>query len=100
MFKEQNAIIEDKMLRAQLAKDDATFDKYNIQAITTFVRTFLADLGETYKRSDVNQIKVLLGSIFTSKLAWDYNGTLNHQISPIYQYIRTINGSAIPLGTV
>ena len=98
IFKEQNAALEDKILKAQIAKDDATIDKYNIDKATSFIRTLLADLGETYKRSNTKQIKVLLGSIFPSGLAWSYDGRLNHEISPIYQAIRNIDTHPIPYG--
>ncbi len=91
IFKEQNAVIEDQILQAQIVKDDATIDNYNIDKVTTFMRTLLADLGEAYKRSTLSQAKVLLGSMFPSGLAWDYNGGLNHTIRPLYQYIRTFD---------
>lgn len=87
ILKEQNAIIEDKITRAQIVKDDTTIDKYDINEVISFLKTRMADLGETYKRSNLAQIKVLLGSIFLSGLAWNYNGTLNHRISPLYQAI-------------
>lgn len=87
IFKEQNALIEDKMLKAHIAKEDSTLEKYNIDAVTSFMKTLLADLGETYKRSNPNQVKVLLSSIFPSGLAWSYNGTLNTEISPLYKDI-------------
>ena len=95
IFREQNANIENQILQAQILKEDATIEKYNIDAITTFMKTMLADLGEAYKRSNLNQAKVLLGSMFPSGLAWSYNGTLNHQISPLYQYIRTFNEGTV-----
>lgn len=91
IFKEQNAIIEEKMTVAQIAKEDSTIDKYNIEDVVTFIRTLLSDLGETYKRSSQSQIKVLIGSIFPSGLSWSYQGTLNHQLSPIYQSINTFS---------
>lgn len=75
------------MLKAQIAKEDSLFDKYNIDKVTSFIKTLLADLGETYKRSTLSQIKGLLGSMYPAGLAWRYDGTLNHQISPIYQAI-------------
>ena len=95
VYKEQNAVIEDRMTKAQIVKDDATLDKYNIDDVTTFIRTLLADLGETYKRSSLSQIKVLLGSIYPSGLSWSQTGTLNHQISPLYQSICTFDNGAI-----
>lgn len=87
IFKEQNSVIEDQILQAQISKDDSIIDNYNIEAVTEFIKTLLADLGETYKRSTISQNKVLLGSIFPSGLAWNENRGLNHKISPIYQSI-------------
>lgn len=98
IFKEQSAEIEDKMTRAQILKDDSTIDRYNVDAVTSFIKTILADLGETYRRSSIGQLKVLLGSIFPYGVAWDYSGTLNPQISPIFQYIRHFDGGGIPSG--
>lgn len=98
IFKEQSSIIEDKITRAQIVKDDTTMDKYNIEAVTSFIKTMLADLGEAYKRSNIKQLKVLLGSIYPSGIAWDYTGTLNPQISPIYQYIKHFDRLSAPSG--
>lgn len=91
IFKEQNLMIEEKMIKVQIIKEDSTIDKYNIDDVTSFIKTLLADLGETYKRSNLSQLKVLLGSIFPLGTAWSYNGTLNHTISPIYQAIQTFS---------
>lgn len=97
VFKEQNMTIEEKMTRIQVVKDDATIDRYNIDAVTSFIKTLLADLGETYRRSNISQLKVLLGSIFPSGLAWNYDGTLSHHISPLYQAIRAFNETGVSL---
>ncbi|MBZ0317853.1 MAG: recombinase family protein [Anaerolineae bacterium] len=98
IFKEQSAIIEDKMIKAQIVKDDSVIDKYNIDKLMSFIKTIFADLGETYRRSTIGQLKVLLGSIFSSGVAWDYSGRLNPQISPIFQYIQQFSMAAIPSG--
>ncbi len=95
IFKEQNQMLESRMTMAQVVKDDATIDRYNIDEVTTFIRTLLADLGEAYKRSSLSQIKVLLGSMFPSGIAWCADGTLNHTISPLYQSICTFDNGAI-----
>jgi hypothetical protein len=95
IFKEQTAVIESQIGRALIVKEDATFDNYNIDALTSFLKTLLADLGVTYKRSNISQVKVLLSSIFLKELAWDYNGGLNSQISPIYQAIRRFDDTTI-----
>lgn len=98
IFKEQNAMLEEKMIKAQIMKDDAKIDKYNIDALTSFIKILLADLGETYRRSSIGQLKVLLGSVFPYGIAWDYSGTLNPQVSPIFQVIQHFDGGAIPSG--
>ncbi len=98
IFKEQNEIIEDKMVKAQLVKDDSLIEKYNIDKVTDFMKTMLADLGESYKRSNISQAKVLLGSIFPSGMTWDYNGTLNHELSPLYQSILDFGSERLPFG--
>ena len=91
IFKEQNSIIEEKMTVSQIAKEDATIDRYNIDEVIIFIRTLLADLGETYRKASQSQVKVLLGSMFPSGLSWSYNGTLNHQLSPVYREINTFS---------
>jgi len=98
VFREQSAIIEEKITRSQIVKNDTTIDKYNIDAVTSFIKTLLADLGEAYRRSNIKQLKVLLGSMYPSGVAWDYSGTLNPQISPLYQYINAFSGQAVPSG--
>lgn len=98
IFKEQNSILEEKMLSAQIAKDDSVIEKYDIDAITSFIKTRLADLGETYKRSNLSQIKVLLGSVFPSGLAMDTMGTPKYKINSIYQSIFDENDGGIPPG--
>lgn len=98
IFREQNALIEDKMVKAQISKEDSLINKYNIDALTSFIKTLLADLGETYKRSNIAQLKLLLSSVFEGNLTWDYNGTPNSKISPLYQYIRAFSKENAPSG--
>lgn len=98
IFKEQSAIIEDKMIKAQIIKDDSMIDKYNVDSVASFIKTLLADLGEAYRRSTLRQRKILLSSVFSMKLAWDYNGTLDSKISPLYQYIRHFEEQSAPSG--
>ena len=98
IFKEQSGIIEDKIIKAQIVKDDTAIDKYNIDTVISFARTLLADLGETYRRSNVGQLKVLLSSMFLGQIAWNYTGTLDCTISPLYQYIRDFSGHTAPSG--
>lgn len=98
IFKEQNAALEKKIAKAQVAKADSTLEKYDINKLTAFMKDLLTDLGETYKKSTITQAKALIGSIFPSGLAWNYNGRLNHQISPIYQTILDFDGRRVPFG--
>jgi len=98
IFKEQNRRIEDQIFKAHIAKHDETFDKYDVNKITDFVRTLLADLGETYKKSDLGQKKMLIGSIYPSGLAWGYPGYSNHEVGALYQSIRDACDGSTPLG--
>ena len=98
IFLEQNALIDKKMTKAQVAKADSTLEKYDINKIIAFVKSTLTDLGETYKRSTVPQVKALLGSIFTSGLSYNENGTLNHEINPMYQAIFNFGTEAVAYG--
>ncbi len=98
IFKEQNKLIDDKIASVQMTKDDALLEKYNLQAIVAFMKEKFANLGKTYQQSDISQIKVLLGSIFPSGLAWGYPGYSNSQVSPLYQYIRSSGTERVPFG--
>ena len=97
VYKEQNQIIEEKLTTAYISQDDSLVEKYNIEAVTGFTKTLLADLGEAYKRSSISQNKVLLGSMFPTGLFWDFSGTLNYKLSTIYQSILDFDSTTIPL---
>ncbi len=98
IFKEQNKRIEDQIFKAQIAKHDETFEKYDVNKITDFMKTLLADLGETYKQSDLGQKKMLIGSIYPSGIVWSYPGYSNHEVGAIYQAIQDTSSGSIPLG--
>ena len=98
VFKEQNAFIEEQIFKAQIAKQDETFEKYDINKITDFMKTLLADLSEAYKKSEINQKRALLGSIFPAGVTWRYPGLSNQEIGLIYSSIRTAETLSVPLG--
>ena len=98
IFLEQNALIEKKMTTAQVAKSDSTLEKYDIDKLSAFIKKTLSDLGATYKRSTVPQVKALIGSIFPSGLTYNYDGTLNHEINPMYQAIFNFDTQSVAHG--
>lgn len=98
IFKEQNKLIEEQITKVELTKDDAVLSKYNLEDIVKFMRDKFADLGNTYQESDLEQIKVLLSSIFTSELTWDYFSFSNSKISTIYQYIFEFESADVSFG--
>jgi DNA invertase Pin-like site-specific DNA recombinase len=100
IFKEQNTEIEKKIAKAEVAKADSTLEKYDINKLTNFMKETLSDLGETYKRSGVAQTRALLGSIFPNGLSWSYDGTLNYEISPMYQAIMNFGATGVPFGVM
>ncbi len=87
IFREQNSMLEQKIIVAQTAKNDSLIDKYDINAITDFIKNKIRYLANTYTESTLNQLRCLLGSIFMSGFSWDYPGCSNQQISPLYQPI-------------
>ena len=91
IFMEQNALIEKKLQKAHVAKSDSTIEKYDMQKLSKFMKETLNDLGATYKKSTVPQVRALLGSIFPSGIQYCNNGTLNHEINPMYQAIFTFD---------
>ena len=98
IFREQNSLIEKKMTVAQVAKADSTLEKYDINKLSEFIRSTLSDLGETYKRSTIPQVKALFGSIFPDGITYSHDGTLNHQINPMYRAIFALDTQGVPFG--
>lgn len=88
IFREQNKLIEDQIASVQITKDDTLLAKYNLQDIVKFMIDKFTNLGRTYQMSNLQQIRVLLCSIFPDGLLWSFPGYLNTNISPIYQSIR------------
>lgn len=99
VFKEQNRMIEGKVKLLQVAESDETLKKYNLEQITEFVETKLTDLGTTYSESSLQQIRMLVCSIFPSGMRWGENGYLNTPISPFYSRIRDLNFDAFAIGS-
>ena len=85
-------------LEVYTAKSDSTLDKYDINKLSDFIKETLSDLGETYRRSTVPQIKALIGSIFPNGITYNQNGTLNHTINPMYQAILSIDTQGVSFG--
>lgn len=98
IYLEQNALIEQKMEQVYTAKSDSTLDKYDINKLSGFIKETLSDLGATYQRSTVSQIKALIGSIFPHGITYNQNGTLNHTINPMYQAILSIDTQGVSFG--
>lgn len=97
IFKEQNAIIEEKLIAAHAAKNDELLEKYDINKIVECVKTKLENLPATYQNSNLSQIRCLLGSIFMSGFSWGYPGCSNYTISPAYQAIRDADNDGVQI---
>lgn len=97
VFKEQNAIIEEKIVAARVTKDDTLLQKYNLEEVVKFMKSFFVDLGSTYQKANLTQKKALLCSLIGSKLSWSYPGLANTEISPLYQAIRDIGSKSVSL---
>ena len=97
IFKEQNAIVEQKIVEAQNAKNDEILQKYNIDELLKFTVNLLTNLGNTYLESSLTQKRALIGSIFASGVVYSKNEISNRGFSPLYQSIRTFGTPGVPL---
>jgi hypothetical protein len=98
IFREQNRILEEKIARIQMTKNDDLITKYNIEDVTLFIQEKFKDLPKTFTNADLQQKRMILCSIFPSGLVWNYPGYLNTQISPCYSFIQNIQPEAVTLG--
>jgi site-specific DNA recombinase len=96
IFKEQNRIVEDRIRNLQYTKNDELIGKYDLEKITQFITDKLGNLAQTYKNSNLDQIRVLLCSIFPFGIVWDYTRYSNTKKSPFYQaFLDFQSGSAM-----
>jgi site-specific DNA recombinase len=98
VFKEQNRIVEDKIKAVFEAKDDELIEKFNLEAISEFIKNKFGDLAKTYQDSNLDQLKILLCSIFPSGLVWDYRNYSNTEISPFYQAFLGVQNNGVNYG--
>ncbi len=98
VFKEQNAVLEDKIKDFQLMKNDPLLEKYTLETTVKFIEEKLSDLGTTYQKSSLEQKKTLISSIFPSGMAWSYPSISNSEISPLYQAIQTFCEQSVHVG--
>ena len=99
IFKEQNKVIEDKVKDIQVAKNDELLQKYNLEAIISFIKNKLSNLTQTYKDSDLEQKRVLVGSIFPSGLTYSEMGYLNPKISQYHNAIIDLSKPCVSFGS-
>lgn len=99
IFKEQNAVIEQKLAAAYSANDNELINQFNVEAGIKFLEDKLKDLSATYEASTpmLAALRSFLGSIFLSGFAWQYPGYSNCEISPLYQSIRQFDDPAVSL---
>jgi site-specific DNA recombinase len=98
IFREQNKLLEEKITVLHVTKSDSLLRKYNLEEIIAFIKEYFEDLGKTYTNSNLTLKKILLGSIFASKLTWNYPGISNQEISPLFQYVRQFENNAVGSG--
>jgi site-specific DNA recombinase len=98
IFKEQNAIIENKIQDMHEVKNTSLLNKYNLEETANFITEKFADLGRTYETSSLEEKKALLGLIFPSGITWNPNGITNREISPFYQSILDFTKGVVHLG--
>ncbi len=99
IFKEQNSVIESKLIAAHASKNDALISQYDIDKISSFVKAKFSDLAKTFgDTKSLIVLRCLFNSIFLSGLSWDYPGISNQGFSPCYQAIRDCDNGTAPFG--
>ena len=98
VFKEQNRILEEKIKDIRMTSEDSLITKYNLEAITDFIKRKFKNLPHTYEESSLQQKRALLCSIFPLGLPWSYPAYSNTEISPYYQSIRNIKHASVTSG--
>ena len=99
IFKEQNTIIEQKLIAAYEAKSQELLDNYDINKIIAFIQDKLSDLALTYETTkDLTVLRSFISTIFLSGFIWDYPGISYRMISPIYQPILNSGNGDVKIG--
>ena len=102
VFKEQNKIIEHKVKLVQTANSDGVLEKYNVEDVTNFISSHLRHPAQTYvksdKQHDLQQIRMLISSIFPSGMVWSQNSLLNSPISEFYSAITDFKKASVAFG--
>lgn len=98
IFKEQNAVIEEKLTAAYESQNNELIDKYDINKIIAFLQDKLSNLAKTYQESSLEQLRFLLSTIFISGFKWSYPGYSYDGFSPVYQAIRDADKPGVKVG--
>ncbi len=98
IFKEQNKVLEEKIKSVQAAKNDSVIEKYNLEAISKFIKDKFTNLNDTYENADLERKRVLMCSIFPTGLRWAYPGLVNTQLSPFYRSLLDVQQSEVQFG--
>ena len=87
MFKEQNAMIESRLIAATTAVHDHMIPRYQLEEAVNFAVALFSDPARAYQFAEPHQKKALLCSMYPSGLVWNYPGISNTEISPLYTAI-------------
>ena len=98
IFKEQNNIVEGKIIEAQTAKNDEILTRYNIKELLNFTLEKLTNLGNSYESASLIQKRALISSIFASGVEYTKNQISNRGFSPLYQSILDFQKQGVSLG--
>ncbi len=100
IFKEQNAIIEQKLVAAHEAKSQEMIDRYDINKINTFLQERLLHLDVTFMNTkQLITLRSLLSTIFIEGFNWSYPGISYKRFSPIYQSILDADKPDVNVGS-
>ncbi len=98
VHKEIDFELENRLLGANVVKNEDLIDKYNIEGLLAFAKRLLSDLGQAYLVGGLYQRRTLIGSIYTSGIVFSEKGLLNQGFSPLFQAILDTNPHEIQNG--
>ena len=98
IFKEQNQIVQNKIKDFQITKNDDMIQKYNLEAITNFVKSKLDNVTKTFEESNLQQKRMILCSIFPSGLHWNGTAYSNTKISEFYTELMGLKKDSVVFG--
>jgi site-specific DNA recombinase len=95
IFREQMDLIEDRIIVAKSNNNEAHLQKIDIKIVTKFMNNFLWNLDKAWKEGNLNQRKLLTGSIYPENVIFENDKFRTTKISQSFELIRHLSTTPI-----